>query len=426
MLDIKLLRRMPEEMEERLRGRDPSIRLAPLLDKDGERLLLLREVEKLKEEKNSVSQQIAELKKQGKDASGKIAAMQELSRQLKGKEAALKELNDEVYQLLIRLPNIPHEDVPVSEDKNDRVVVHETGSIPTFSFPMRNHVEIARELGIIDFTRASRMSGSQFSLYMGPGARFEWALINFMLDVHVKEKGYEPVLPPLLVNAESMFTSGNLPKFEDQLYRCRDDDLYLIPTSEVSLTNLYRGEMLSEEELPLRYVSFTPCFRREAGTYGIGERGMIRIHQFNKVELYRFMVPETSYSHLQETVKDAEDILDRLELHHRTTRLVSTDIGFQSAMTYDVEIWLPGQKAYYEVSSCSNCEDFQARRGNIRYRPADGGKPRFVHTMNGSGLATSRLMVGLLETNQNEDGSVTVPPVLRPYLDGLERLEPKK
>ena len=260
-------------------------------------------------------------------------------------------------------------------------------------------------------------------MYVGLGARLEWALVNFMIDVQTREKEYKLIIPPYLVNTDTMFTSGNLPKFEDQLYRCRDDELYLIPTSEVSLTSIHRDEILNEEDLPLYYTAYSACFRREAGTYGARERGLVRIHQFNKVELYKFTREETSYDELESLVADAEEIVRRLGLHYRVALLVTTDIGQQAAKTYDIEVFLPGQDEYYEISSCSNCEDYQARRGNIRYRPKGGGRPKFVHTLNGSGVATSRLMISILENCQEPDGSVVVPEVLVPYMGGIERID---
>ncbi|MDX9754695.1 MAG: serine--tRNA ligase, partial [bacterium] len=290
-----------------------------------------------------------------------------------------------------------------------------------FGFTPKNHLELGKIHNLFDFERGAKITGSQFPLYWGWGADLEWALLTFMRE-HNRSRGYTTVIPPLLLNRESTFTSGNLPKFEDQLYKCKEDPFYLLPTSEVPMTSLYRDEILEEAQLPLYYTAQTPCFRREAGTYGSEERGLVRVHQFNKVELYKFVVPETSYEELESLVKDAEHILEELELHYRTMLLVTGDIGNQSAKTYDIEVWLPGQNSYYEVSSCSNCEDYQARRGNIRYRSKETGKPRYVHTLNGSGLATPRLLISILENNQQEDGSIVIPPVLRKYLGGKERL----
>jgi len=424
MLDLRLIRENPEEIEKKLRGRDPSISLDELLSVDEERRKSATETDALKNKRNSASERIAQLKREGKEASSEIAEMRELSQIIKDKETKLRELEERSYYLLSMLPNIPHDSVPVSQNKEDKIVIREWGEKREFDFPIKNHVELGTELGILDFKRAAKLSGAQFPMYRGLGAQLEMALLNLMLEINTS-KGYIQIIPPYLVNRDTMFTSGNLPKFEEQLYKCRDDELYIIPTSEVPLTSLHRGEILSEEELPIRYTAYTACFRREAGTYGAGERGLIRVHQFNKVEMYKYTTPETSYDELEKLVRDAEDILQKLGIYYRITLLVTTDMGIQAAKTYDAEVWLPAQKSYYEVSSCSNCEDFQARRGNIRYRPKDGGRTRFVHTLNGSGLATSRLLVSILESNQQPDGSVIIPEVLRDRLGGIEKISPK-
>ena len=426
MLDIKLIREKKEWVEEQLRRREPDISLDEIVDIDSRRRALQAEVDSMKARQNSVNREIAERMKNRGDAQALMAEMKTLSQEVKEKTSQLRELEDALYAKVSELPNIPHASVPTDMDKKHNQVVRVWGEKKTLAFAPKNHLELAALHRLIDFERAAKIAGSQFPLYLGWGAELEWALLNFMRE-HNRDRGYTTVIPPLLLNWETTFTSGNLPKFEDQLYKCKDDPFYLLPTSEVPLTSLYRNEILEEDALPLYYTSMTPCFRREAGTYGIEERGLVRIHQFNKVEMYKFTVPETSYDELEKLVRDAEDILEQLDVHYRTMLLVTGDIGNQSAKTYDIEVWLPGQNAYYEVSSCSNCEDYQARRGNIRYRPREGDrKPRFVHTLNGSGLATPRLMISILENNQQEDGSIIIPEALRKYLGGKDRLVPTK
>lgn len=423
MLDIRKIREHPEDVEARLRTRDPSVDLKPVLELDERRREMRQEIDELRGKRNEASERIGRMRRQGEDISELRAEMAEVSSRLRTLEGHLREVEDALEGEMALLPNIPHESVPVSADKEDRAIVREVGEPRAFDFEFRNHIQLGTELGILDFARGSKIAGSQFPMYVGLGARLEWALVNFMIDVQTREKEYKLIIPPYLVNTDTMFTSGNLPKFEDQLYRCRDDELYLIPTSEVSLTSIHRDEILNEEDLPLYYTAYSACFRREAGTYGARERGLVRIHQFNKVELYKFTREETSYDELESLVADAEEIVRRLGLHYRVALLVTTDIGQQAAKTYDIEVFLPGQDEYYEISSCSNCEDYQARRGNIRYRPKGGGRPKFVHTLNGSGVATSRLMISILENCQEPDGSVVVPEVLVPYMGGIERID---
>lgn len=326
--------------------------------------------------------------------------------------------------MALALPNIPHESVPRSLRKEDNQVVKEWGAPPQFSFPMRHHLELGEILGLFDFERGSRISGSGFPIYRGPLARVERALLNFLLDQN-SDAGFEVIGLPYLVNRETGITSGQLPKFIDQMYHVTEDDLFLIPTAEIALGGFHRNEILQESGLPLRYTAYTACFRREAGTYGIEERGLVRTHQFNKVELFSLTSPESSYEELERLRRQAETLVEKLGLHYRTTLLVSGDLSQGSSKTYDIEVWLPGQNRYYEVSSCSNCEAYQARRGNIRFRRKEGEKPEFVHTLNGSALATSRLMVALLECNQREDGGVNLPEALHGYLGGMKSLEPQ-
>lgn len=429
MLDLKEIRESPEEIQAQLRRREPDLDLRPILELDEKHRSLIHQAETLRSEQKTLSKQIGQAMGQGnKDEAERIKArVSEIKERIDALDEPLRETEEELRALLVNLPNKPHPTVPADMNKKNNVEVRSWSEKRQFDFEPKNHLQLGESLGLFDLERAAKIAGSQFPMYTGMGARLELALIQFMLEENIA-KGFNPVLPPLLVNEASMFTSGNLPKFADQLYKCKDDPLYLIPTSEVPLTNLYRDDILDEAQLPLYYCSYTPCFRREAGSYGAEERGLVRVHQFQKVEMYKFTAPETSYDELETLTAAAEDLVQKLGLHYRTMLLVTGDIGQQAAKTYDVEVWLPGQNAYYEVSSCSNCEDYQARRGNIRYRPAteDGkkGKPRFVHTLNGSGLATSRLMISLLENNQQEDGSVVVPDVLRKYVGGIDRIVP--
>jgi seryl-tRNA synthetase len=425
VLDIRFVRSQPEEIEKKLQKRDPSISLRPILDLDARWRQLIVQSEELKKKRNEVSELIGRLKKERKDASQYIAEMKKVSDEIKRLDGEVKELDEAIHREMCELPNIPDDSVPVGPTKEDAVLLREWGEKRQFPFQPRNHLELAGLTGMLDFARGAKLAESQFPIYVGMGALLEWALLSFMVDVQTRENGYTLILPPYLVNPQSMFTSGNLPKFEGDLYKLRENDLYLIPTSEVPLTSFHRDEILDEENLPLKYASYTACFRREAGTYGAEERGLIRVHQFNKVEMYKVTTPETSEEELASLVRDAEKLVERLGLHYRTRLLPTGDMALQSAKTCDVEVWLPAQQAYYEVSSCSNCKSFQAVRGNIRYRPKDGGKNRYVHTLNGSGLATSRLLVALLETYQQSDGGIVVPEELRKYLPGISEIKPK-
>ena len=416
MLDINLIREKPKEVEAALRKRDPTIKLDELLELDSRRRELLQEVEGLRAQRNRESEEIAKLKAEGKDAREKIEAMREVGSRIKNLDAEVRTLEKAINEILFALPNIPHESVPVSENKEDRPTVREWGEKRKFDFEPKTHVELGKALGILDFEKSATMAGAQFPLYIGDGAWLEWALINFMFKKQVLEKGYTPVLPPHLLTEKSTFVGGVLPKFGNDLYFIEKDKLYLIPTAETVLCNMHRDEVLDEEELPKKYAAYTPCYRREAGAYGAKERGLVRVHQFNKVELFRFVKPDESYEHLEEMVREAEEVVEALGLHYRTTLLVTSDMSHGMAKTYDIEVWLPGQEAYYEVSSASNGTDYQARRANTKYRPKNGGKPKFVHFLNASGLATPRLMVAILETNQQADGSVVVPEVLREYM----------
>jgi len=411
MLDIHRLREDPIGIEKRLQSRDSSIDLTEILKLDERRLSLIQQVEERKAERNRGSQEVGRLKMDGRDTTKLIASLSSLAEEIAHLDDELKQVSTRIDHLLALLPNVPHPSVPVGT-KEEKVVLRSYKESPLFDFPIKHHLEIGEEKGILDFGRAATIAGARFPMYMGMGACLEMALIQFMFSYHVKN-GYIPVIPPFLANSESFFVASQLPKFADDVYYCEKDDLYLNPTAESLLVNLHRGEILSLEDLPLNYVAYTPCFRREAGTYGEDERGLIRVHQFNKVEVFKFTAQEASYSELDQIIADAEGVLQALGIHYRVTLLPTQDLAQQSSKTIDLEVYLPGQGHYYEVSSCSNCEDFQARRGNTRYRPADLGKPLYVHTLNGSGLATSRLLAAILENNQMEDGRVRIPEVLK-------------
>ncbi len=421
MLDMKRVREHPEETELALKSRDPEIDLGPLLQLERERREAITRCENLKAEQNRISKEIPARKKAGQSAEDLLARVSTLKQQVQESLDLQRSLDQKFEELALALPNIPHSSVLRSLNKEDNQVVRECGTKPEFSFPIKNHLELGESLGLFDFERAAKISGSGFPIYRGRLYRLERALLNFLLDRNDKA-GYEMIGLPYLVNRETGFTSGQLPKFSEQMYHVTADELYLIPTAEIALGGIHRDEILLDSDLPLRYTAYTACFRREAGTYGIGERGLVRTHQFNKVELFSLTTPETSYEELERLRSQAENLMEELKLHYRTTQLVTGDLAQGSAKTYDIEVWLPGQNRYYEVSSCSNCEAYQARRGNIRFRRGPNGKPEFVHTLNGSALATSRLMIALLECNQRADGSVLIPEVLRPFLCGQEIL----
>ena len=416
MLDIELIRKKPDFVRERLATRDRDLpRLVDrIIDIDGRRRKLITELESLRALRNKKSKEIGVLRREGKDTSRLEEEVRELKVRIENLEEQLAGLKEEFTDLMLRLPNIPHGSVPVGEDEGENVELRRWGEPRSFSFEPRPHWELGEKLGILDFERGARLSGSRFTVVRGWAAYLERALINFMLDVH-REKGYEEVIPPHLVKPEILLGTGQLPKFEEDLYRCERDDLYLIPTAEVPLTNLFRGEILREEDLPIYLTAYTPCYRREAGSHGKDVRGIIRQHQFNKVELVKIVHPDTSYGELEKLTADAEEILKLLGLPYRVVELCTGDLGFSAAKTYDIEVWFPSQGRYREVSSCSNCEDFQARRMNTRFRDSSG-RNRFVHTLNGSGLAVGRTLAAIIENYQREDGSVEVPQVLRDYL----------
>ena len=426
MLDPVLLRDHPDRVREGLqdRGLNADAQLSELGTLDERRRALILEVETLRREQNAAGEDVARLKKAGQDASGIFEANRQRGQRIKALDAALQTLEQQREGVLLTLPNLPHATVPVGRDASDNVEVRRVGDPPQFDFTPRPHWDLGTELGVLDFERAAKISGARFAFLMGAGARLSRALIDFMLDLHTSEHGYREVEPPFMVNSAALVGTGNLPKFEADLFRIAGDwDLYLIPTAEVPLTNLFRGEILDGRTLPLRFTAYTPCFRSEAGSYGADVRGLIRQHQFDKVELVKFATAERSHEELEGLTADAERVLQRLKLPYRTVLLCTGDTGFASAKTYDIEVWLPSQSAYREISSCSNTEAFQARRANIKYRPGGAGKPEFVHTLNGSGLAVGRTLIAILENYQRKDGSVVVPEALRPYMRGQEVIE---
>jgi len=424
MLDIRLIRKDRAAIEAKLKTKDPQIDLSRVCELDHQIRECKTKVENLKAKRNEYSQKIGELKRAGQDVSELMVQVSNYAEEIHHLDHQTKGLEEEFLQELARLPNLPMDDIKISQDPKENVVIKEVGSKPTFSFPFKNHVELNERLNLFDFKRGAKIAGTGWPVYRHMGARLEWALLQYMIETHIKN-GFMQWIPPLLVRREIMFGSGQLPKFDNQQFKIDDSDyhLYLIPTAEIPLNGLHLDEIIPVEDLTLKYVAYTPCFRREAGAAGSQERGLIRMHQFNKVEMFCFSEPEKSPDIFEQMMASAEEILKGLELHYRNALLVTGDMSFAAARTVDIEVWLPGQNRYYEVSSVSNCTDYQSRRSNIRYR-SENGKLEFVHTLNGSGLATSRLMVALLENNQQEDGSVLLPAVLQPYLGGQTRLIP--
>lgn len=424
MLDIKLLRKDPATAEKKLKTKDSSVNLSAVLDLDIKIRDMKTKVENLKASRNEYSQKIGELKRQGKDATELMNKVTGISEEIHALDPQLAPLEAQYNYALAVLPNLPMDDVPVSPEPKDNVMIKEFGKKPNFTFQFKNHLELNEKLNLFDFKRGAKIAGGGWPVYRGMGARLEWALINYMISIHIKN-GYEQWMPPVVIRPEMLYNSGQLPKFENQQFVIKDDDfhLFMIPTAEVALNALHADEILPEDQLPLKYIAYTPCFRREAGAAGSQERGLIRTHQFNKVEMFAFTKPEDSPAMFEAMIAAANEILEGLGLHYRNMLLVTGDMSFAAGRTVDVEVWLPGQNRYYEVSSVSNCTDYQARRSMTRFKNKDG-KTEFVHTLNGSGLATSRLMVGLLENNQNADGSVNIPKVLQPYLGGISKLTP--
>ena len=427
MLDLAFVRNNLPLLEEKLRqrGLDPKQALGDFHSVDEQRRKLITEMEQLKAQRNRASEEVAKAKKSGGDAAALIEQTRQLREKIEQGEGGIGKIEEQLKSILSALPNLPHESVPAGKTTEDNAEVRQWGAPPKFDFAAKPHWELGEQLGVLDLERAAKLSGSRFAVYWDLGARMERALANFMLDLHTREHGYTEVLPPFLVNSESMYGTGQLPKFAGDLFQCKDTDLWLVPTAEVPLTNLYRDETLEESRLPLSLCAWTPCFRSEAGSYGKDVRGIIRQHQFQKVELVKFARPQDSYAELEKLTNHAESVLQKLGLHYRVVALCTGDLGFAAAKTYDLEVWLPGQQLFREISSCSNFEAFQARRANIRWKPAGKGKSEFLHTLNGSGLAVGRTWLAILENYQQKDGSVVLPEALRPYMNA-ERITAKR
>ncbi|MDP2971476.1 MAG: serine--tRNA ligase [Deltaproteobacteria bacterium] len=426
MLEAKYIRDHLEEVQARLASRGQMISLDQFVTIDGERRETLQEWERLRAIQKKVSDEVSRKKKEGEDASDLISEMKKVSQELKELDGIVQEKEKALQEFLLVIPNLPHSSVPAGKDSSDNDEVRRWGEIPKFDFEPKPHWDIGEELGILDFKSGAKIAGARFTLYWDLGARLERGLINFMLDLHTREHGYREVLPPFMVNRTTMTGTGQLPKFEEELFKVEGTDYFLIPTAEVPVTNIHQDEVLEEKVLPLYYTAFTPCFRKEAGSYGKDTRGLIRQHQFNKVELVKFTKPENSYDELEKLLSNAEEVLKRLKLPYRVVNLCTGDLGFSASKTYDIEVWLPGHNTFKEISSCSNFEDFQARRAKIRYRISGKSKTEYVHTLNGSGLAVGRTLVAILENYQRADGSVIIPEVLRAYMDGVELIEKRK
>ncbi|MGI6788743.1 MAG: serine--tRNA ligase [Aminobacterium colombiense] len=422
MLEIKWIRNNIEEVKAFLVNRNNDFDVDRIVILDEEKRSLLTETENLKAQRNEGSRKVAEAKASGQDADVLMEEMKNLGQMVKENDSKIAEIDQELQSLLLQMPNRPHDSVPVGKDENDNMEVRKWGTPKEFVFEPQAHWDIGEKLGILDFEKGVSLAESRFTVLKGAGARLERALINFMLDLHTEHHGYKEIQPPFMVSSQTMQGTGQLPKFAEDLYKCEGEDLWLIPTAEVPLTNLHSGEILPEEVLPLYYTAYTPCFRKEAGSYGRDVRGMMRQHQFDKVELVKISKPENSYDELEKLTANAEEVLQKLGLPYRVITLCTGDMGFGASKTYDLEVWLPFQDKYREISSCSNCEDFQARRMGTRYKPADGGRPRYVHTLNGSGIAVGRTLIAVLENYQREDGSVEIPEALVPYMGGMKEI----
>jgi seryl-tRNA synthetase len=422
MLEIKFVSQNLSAVRNALEARNYQADLDTFKKCDDERRTMLQEIESLRHQRNVVSDRIAEMKKAGDNTQTPVVEMRAVSSRIKDLEKKLSENQAIIDDILLGLPNIPHATVPIGDDETDNPVVRTVGGLPAFKFEPQPHWEIGSHLKIFDFERAAKITGARFPLYFGAGARLERALINFMLDTHINEHGYKEVLPPFIVNRQTMTHTGQLPKFEEDLFKLAGWEYYLIPTAEVPVTNIHQGEILEQAQLPIYYTAYTPCFRSEAGSYGKDTRGLIRQHQFNKVELVKFSQPETSYDELESLLSDAEAILKKLELPYRVIELCTGDLGFSAAKTFDIEVWMPAQRLYREISSCSNFEDFQARRANIRFRRQGQKGTQLVHTLNGSGLAVGRTVAAILENFQQPDGTVVIPAKLQPYMGGMEKI----
>ena len=426
MLDAKYIREHIDEVRERLSRRGQPLSLDQFILIDSERRKAIQEWERLRALQKKVSDEVSKRKRQGTDSSELISEMKKVSQEVKDLDRVVEEKERALQEFLLVIPNLPHPSVPKGTDSSENEEVRRWGEIPEFDFEPKPHWDIGEELGILDFKNGAKIAGARFTLYWDLGAKLERALINFMLDLHTREHGYQEVLPPFMVNRTTMTGTGQLPKFEEELFKIEGLEYFLIPTAEVPVTNIHQDEVLEENVLPLYYTAYTPCFRKEAGSYGKDTRGLIRQHQFNKVELVKFSKPESSYEELEKLLSNAEEVLKRLKLPYRVVTLCTGDLGFSASKTYDIEVWLPGQNTFKEISSCSNFEDFQARRAKIRYRVSGKSKTEYVHTLNGSGLAVGRTLVAILENYQQADGSVIIPEVLRSYLYGVERIEKRK
>ena len=422
MLEIKFVRKHLSEVKDALLNRGQMSDLDTFKEYEAKRSKMLFEIEELRHRRNMVSNQIAKMKQNGEDADNFIADMRDVSEKIKQRDTILSEYEEVINNILMGLPNIPHPSVPVGRDSSENAAVKQIGKCPEFKFTPRPHWDLGESLKIFDFSRASKITGARFPLYLGTGARLERALINFMLDIHTLEHDYQEVLPPFIVNRQSMTCTGQLPKFEEDLFKLEGWDYFMVPTAEVPVTNIHQAEILDDEALPILYTACTPCFRSEAGSYGKDTRGLIRQHQFNKVELIKFATPETSYDELEKLLNNAEEILKRLKLPYQVVCLCTGDLGFSAAKTYDIEVWMPAQGVYREISSCSNFENFQARRANIRFRRKGKRGTELVHTLNGSGLAVGRTVAAILENYQQADGTVIIPDVLIPYMGGIEKI----
>jgi seryl-tRNA synthetase len=423
MLKLDYVRNNIETIKKAINNRGEKVDMGLFLKLDKERRDLLKEVESLKHEKNIQSDNIGKLMKEGKDAAELKSKMKKISEKTKKLDKVVKEKEEKLNKLLLTIPNVPHPSVPVGKDEKSNKVMREWGKVTKHSSVPKDHLELSKSLDIIDFEKAAKIVGGNFPLYKGAGALLERALINFMLDVHTKEHGYTEISPPFLANRQAMTGTAQLPKLEEDMYHFEEDDYFLVPTAEVPLTNLHAGEILKEEDLPCYYTAYTPCFRKEAGSYGKDTKGLVRVHQFDKVELVKFVHPDKSFEELELMMKDAEDILQRLNLPYRVLLLCTGEMGFAAAKCYDIEVWAPGLNRYLEVSSCSNCVDFQAQRIGAKYKPKSGGKTEYVHTLNGSGVALARTVIGILENYQQENGSILIPESLRPYMNGKTKIE---
>jgi seryl-tRNA synthetase len=423
MLELKFVRQNLKQIETSLENRGESADLESFIDCDAQRKTLLLEIEDLRHRRNVVSEKIAAMKRNKENADNLVAEMRQVADRIKVLDQDLSENGGKINHILFRIPNLPHHSVPIGKDSSENPVIKKVGSVPNFDFEPQPHWVLGENLKIFDFETASKITGARFPLYLGAGARLERALINFMLDIHTTKHGYKEILPPFIVNRDSMTGTGQLPKFEEDLFKLQGWDYFMVPTAEVPVTNIHKGEVLDEEVLPILYTAYTPCFRSEAGSYGKDTRGLIRQHQFNKVELVKFTKPETSYDELETLLNNAEAILKNLEIPYQVLNLCTGDLGFSAAKTYDIEVWMPSQGVYREISSCSNFESFQARRANIRFKRKGKKGTELVHTLNGSGLAVGRTVAALLENYQQADGSVLIPKILRPYMGGMEKIE---